>query len=68
MKTVTIQVEGMSCAHCQNAVTKAVESLAGVERVEVSLTEKTAVATFDESIVSLDAIEAAIKDEGYLVV
>ncbi len=68
MKTVTLQVEGMSCSHCQNAVQKAVKSLKGVDEVKVSLADKTAVVNFDESVVSIENIKAAIEDEGYSVV
>lgn len=68
MKTVTLQVEGMSCSHCQNAVQKAVKSLKGVDEVKVSLADKTAVVNFDESVVSVENIKAAIEDEGYSVV
>ena len=32
-----IQVKGMSCAHCVAAMTKAMNSLAGVSNVEVDL-------------------------------
>lgn len=68
MKTVTLQVEGMSCSHCQNAVQKAIKSLKGVDEVKVSLADKTAVVNFDESVVSIENIKAAIEDEGYSVV
>lgn len=68
MKTVTLQVEGMSCSHCQNAVQKAIKSLKGVDEVKVSLADKTAVVDFDESVVSIENIKAAIEDEGYSVV
>lgn len=68
MKTVTLQVEGMSCSHCQNAVQKAIKSLKGVDEVKVSLADKTAVVNFDESVVSVENIKAAIEDEGYSVV
>jgi copper chaperone len=33
-----IQVKGMSCSHCVAAMTKALQSLAGVSKVEVDLT------------------------------
>jgi copper chaperone len=32
-----ITVKGMSCAHCASAMTKALESLAGVSNVQVDL-------------------------------
>ena len=34
---LVLNVGGMTCGHCVKAVTKAVEALPGVERVEVDL-------------------------------
>jgi copper chaperone len=68
MENVVINVEGMSCSHCENAVKKAVGSLEGVEKVTVSLEGKTATVDYDASKVSLDAIKEAIEDQGYDVV
>lgn len=67
MKTI-INVEGMSCSHCVNAVTKAVESLDGVSEVQVSLEAKNATVDYDSDKVTLEAIKAAIEEEGYDVV
>lgn len=68
MKNITLNVEGMSCSHCVNAVTKAVTALAGVDGVNVDLAAKTVTVDFDEAEVSLDSIKEAIEDEGYDVV
>lgn len=68
MKVETICIEGMSCSHCQNAVSNAIRSLPGVKEVEVSLENKNAVVTFDDSVLSLTAIKAAVEDEGYRIV
>lgn len=66
-KTI-INVEGMSCSHCVNAVTKAVESLDGVSDVHVDLEKKTATIDYDSDKITLEAIKAAIEEEGYDVV
>lgn len=68
MKKVTLYVEGMSCSHCVNAVTKAVTALAGVSGVNVDLAGKKVAVDFDEAKVSLDRIKAAIEEEGYDIV
>ena len=68
MENVIINVEGMSCSHCENAVKKAVGSLEGVDKVTVSLEGKTATVDYDPSKVSLEAIKEAIEDQGYDVV
>jgi copper chaperone len=63
-----LNVEGMSCAHCKMAVTKAVSSLEGVGSVEVSLENNTATVEFEESKLSLETIKQAIQAQGYDVV
>ena len=68
MEKTIINVEGMSCSHCVNAVTKAVSSLEGVFQVQVNLEEKTTVVEYDSAKIALDVIKAAIEEEGYDVV
>ncbi|MDR3280419.1 MAG: copper ion binding protein [Synergistaceae bacterium] len=65
MENVTIKIEGMSCSHCVNAVTKAVNGLGGVDGVTVSLEAGSAQVKYDAGKVTLDRIKAAIEDEGY---
>ena len=66
MKT-TLNIAGMSCEHCVNHVTKALKALPGVQAVDVSLGKKTALVEHEERV-SLDALKAAITEEGYEVV
>lgn len=68
MITKTIKVEGMSCSHCEKAVKEAVLELAGVEKVEVSLENKSVTIELDEGSVTEEAIKDAIEDAGYDVV
>jgi copper chaperone CopZ len=55
----------MSCEHCVRAVTNALKGIGGVKEVTVSLEETSAKVTFEESETSLDALKAAIVEEGY---
>lgn len=65
MKSITIK--GMSCQHCVMAVTKALNSLDGIQNVRVDL--KSGIATYEEvKPVDEAAINAAIKKAGYEVV
>ena len=58
-----LKVEGMSCNHCVNAVSRALEAVAGVDRVvEVSLDRGEAVIEGNADIAQL---LAAIEGEGY---
>lgn len=62
---VSLDVKGMSCAHCEKAVKDAVGNLAGVERVEVHLDQDKVDVTFDENQVQVETIKEAIEDQGY---
>jgi copper chaperone len=66
-KTITIPVEGMSCEHCVRAVKGALETQNGVKAVEVSLEGKSARVVYDDGLIGLDALKAAILEEGYQV-
>lgn len=68
METTVLNVEGMSCMHCERAVKNAVGALSGVSEVTVSLEGKTATVTYDPSAVSLAEMKKAIEEEGYTVV
>lgn len=67
MTNTTLNVSGMSCSHCEKAVTNALTDI-GVNAVTVSLAENTVTVEFDETKVSLDAIKAEIVETGYEVV
>jgi copper chaperone len=64
MPEVTIQVKGMSCAHCVRAVTQAIAGVPGVEAVAVSLERGEAKV---QGAPDLVAIAAAVQEEGYQV-
>jgi len=68
MENKTLKVDGMSCNHCVNAVNNALGGLAGVANVAVSLKEGTVSFNFDPALASIEAIKAAITEEGYEVV
>ena len=68
MKNITLEVQGMSCGHCVNAIEGSVGQLAGVEQVNVNLTDAQVNVVFDEAKVSLDKINETIEDKGYEIV
>ena len=63
----TLNIEGMMCAHCQAHVQKALEGVAGVTQVEVSLEENKATVTM-ETQVEEQALVDAVTEAGYKVV
>ena len=65
MQTVTFNIDGMTCGGCVKSVTRLLEGVEGVEKAEVSLENKNAVITFDESKTDTDALSDAVEDGGY---
>lgn len=68
METKVLRIEGMSCQHCQKAVTDALKQVAGVESVDVNLDSGTATVRFDPSRASEEAMREAVAEAGYEVV
>lgn len=63
MANVTLEVQGMSCQHCVNAVEEALHGIGAEGKVDLSA--GTVNVTYDEGRVTLDAIKNAIEDQGY---
>ena len=61
-KETTLKISGMKCMHCAGAVRKALESVAGVESVDVNLERADAVVTGNADA---DALVKAIDKQGY---
>ena len=62
-----IQVEGMTCGHCVETVTKAVNSLQGISQVSVSLEDKRVTVDFDDAKTNVQEIASKIKEVGFEV-
>jgi copper chaperone len=65
MDRLTMKIDGMSCGHCVGSVTKALESLDGVDVEQVSIGEATV--AYDPATTSPATITQAVEDEGYTV-
>jgi len=63
MKSLKLQIDGMSCGHCLNAVNRALSGLPGVEVTTVNLGG--AELTFDDHVITSGQIEAAVTEAGY---
>ena len=69
MNPVTLQITGMTCEHCVRAVTRALEGVPGVDRVEVTLKPGVALvygrADPEKLIAAVrrEGYEAAVRDE-----
>lgn len=67
MSSVTYQVSGMSCGHCEGAVQAELKSLPGVS--EVSATAETGLVTVTaEAPLEDSAVRAAVDEAGYELV
>ena len=64
--STTFTVAGMTCGHCQRAVTEEISAVDGVETVSVDLTTGTVTVTADRAVDRAD-IAAAVDEAGYSV-
>jgi copper chaperone len=62
-QTIELNITGMTCDHCVNAVTGALKDVDGVTDAVVSLDEKRATVTAEA--VDIAALIAAVEEEGY---
>lgn len=65
MTEANIKIEGMSCQHCVMAVKKAIGGLKGIENADVAI--GSAVVKYDESMVTIEDIDASIEKAGFKV-
>ncbi|MBI9092337.1 MAG: heavy metal translocating P-type ATPase [Desulfobacterium sp.] len=63
-----IQVSGMSCQHCVNGVTKALEEIHGVGSALVSLENSMAEVTFEADRVDLKTLKDAVRAKGFGII
>lgn len=64
MSPTILKIEGMTCNNCVHHVQQALASVPGVQKAEVSLSEKQAVVT-SEGPLDLKAALKAVEEEGY---
>lgn len=64
-KIVTLSVPDMNCAACPITVKKALQNVAGVEKVSVTFEPKEAIVTFDDSKTTVDKLREATTKAGY---
>jgi Cu+-exporting ATPase len=67
MKKVTLQIDGMHCAGCVNAVDKQLESLDRVKSVQVNLATESAIVEHEGEI-SMDEFSEVISKAGYSLI
>jgi copper ion binding protein len=65
--STTVAVRGMTCSHCERAVTQEVGSVDGVRDVRIDLAAGTVTVTVDRPVDRAD-IAAAVDEAGYVLV
>lgn len=63
MQTVTLQINGMSCDHCVNAVRQALEAVSGVKVENVAI--GSARVSYEPDKTKTTDITEAVADAGY---
>jgi copper chaperone len=63
----TLNVEGMSCAHCKAAVEGELKALPGIEKANADLALGTVEVRYDVSKVGTEDLKSAIEEAGYRV-
>ncbi len=66
MKTITLSVKGMMCAHCENTVENSVKQIQGVVDANADHTKGQVTITVDRDV-DIDSIKNAISTHGYEV-
>ncbi len=65
IKSITLDVTGMTCKACPKVIKKAVSRVEGVSEVDVSYKEKEARVKFDPDETNAKEIITAVKKAGY---
>ena len=68
VSTLSLPVEGMTCASCVLRVEKALKNVDGVAAAAVNLATEKATITFDPSRVTLDRLQQSVAESGYTLV
>jgi len=64
-QTVTLKVDGMTCASCPYQVQHALKNVDGVKTAQASLETHEAVVVFDDGVTQVAALIAATKNAGF---
>ncbi len=65
LKTVTLNVKGMTCSGCKKGVESALLKTTGVEAASVDLETNTATVTYDGSVTTTKRVMGAVKKAGF---
>jgi Cu+-exporting ATPase len=67
MESVTLDVEGMTCAACASRVEKSIRSVDGVATVAVNLASGKATVSYEPGLTTVKQVISAVEEVGYAV-
>ena len=65
MAITELKIESMTCGHCAQTVTGALQKVGGVERAQVDLNAGRARVEYDEAQTDEEKMIQAVSEEGY---
>lgn len=68
LQSLTLPVEGMTCASCVLRVEKALKKVGGVQTANVNLATENVSLTFDPAKVKLEELSSAVENAGYKLI
>jgi len=67
MTHATLNVEGMTCGHCKDAIEGELNGISGVEHSSADFESGVVEVRYDEGRVTTEDLEAAVEEAGYAV-
>ena len=67
MSTVVLNVPDISCAHCERAITEALEPVDGVRQIGVDVPARTVTVGYDEATVTVEHLHEVLAEADYPV-
>jgi copper chaperone CopZ len=65
MRSISLVVPAISCAHCKQTVESTLKEFEGVKEAIVDIDNKRVALTYDPDKVELSKLEEALSEEGY---
>ncbi len=67
MSKVVLDIPEISCEHCSQAITKALQPQEGVQQIRVDIPTQKVHLEFDEAKITLDRVKEILAEEEYPV-
>lgn len=67
MKTATLHLKKIGSKGCANTIFSSLESIVGIDKVEVFLNRNKVKINYEDDIFTLEIIKKAIQDAGYSI-